>query len=199
MIDNLRHTVLCPLHHHTATEDTAEVSTLDGIHQTTGIDGDNTILLPINRIGVFLARCWIRKKEIDFTVLDTFKHRQQVIDGQRRSFAAFAACYMVGCAVLIRTFLDALILQLIVIGLTLRKLVVRFNGDFRRQAVIVRTIVRDVQSTITIDKGQVAITVQTTRMSCTQRNQVTVIDIVDGGCGVTEYCSGVSIDSGRTG
>ena len=120
-----------------------------------------------------------------------------VVDGQRRSFAAFAACCMVGGAVLICTFLDALILQLIIICLTLRKLVVRFNGDFRRQAVIVRTIVSDVQSTITINEGQVAITVQTTRMSCTQRNQVTMIDIVDGGCGVTEHRSGVGIDRGR--
>ena len=34
----LRHTVLSTLHHHSTTENTAQVSTLDTIHQTTGID-----------------------------------------------------------------------------------------------------------------------------------------------------------------
>ena len=54
VINNLWHTVLSTLHHHAATEHTAEVSTLDGIHQTTCIDRQDTILFPITgfRIGV---------------------------------------------------------------------------------------------------------------------------------------------------
>ena len=49
IVCNLRHTVLGALHHHTATEHTAEVSTLDGVHRTAGIDWQHTILLPICR------------------------------------------------------------------------------------------------------------------------------------------------------
>ena len=37
VVHNLRHTVLSTLHHHTTTENTAEVSTLDGVHDTSGI------------------------------------------------------------------------------------------------------------------------------------------------------------------
>ena len=68
---------------------------------------------------------------------------------------------------------------------------IRVNGN-------IEVAVAGSDSTITIYEGQVTITIQTSCMSCTQRNQVTVIDIVDGGCGITEYRSSVSIDSGRT-
>ena len=44
VVYNLRNTVLCTLHHHTTAEHTAEVGTLDGIHRTTGIDWQHTIL-----------------------------------------------------------------------------------------------------------------------------------------------------------
>ena len=54
MVHYFRHTVLRALHHHTATEHTTEVSTLDSIHQTTGIDWQYAILFPVtsSRIGV---------------------------------------------------------------------------------------------------------------------------------------------------
>ena len=54
MVHYLRHTVLSTLHHHAATEDTAEVGTLDGIHQTSCIDRQYSVLLPVtrSRIGV---------------------------------------------------------------------------------------------------------------------------------------------------
>ena len=47
IVCNLRHTVLGALHHHTTTKHTAEVSTLDGVHRTAGIDWQHTILFPI--------------------------------------------------------------------------------------------------------------------------------------------------------
>ena len=131
MIHNLRHTVLCALHHHTAAEYAAEVCTLQGVHRTACIDRNDTVLLPIVGVRIFLSRCWISKKEIVISVLDTFKQRQQVVDGQRRSLGMFAALRIVGCTVFIRTLLDTLILQLIVIGLTGRKIVILLNGDFR--------------------------------------------------------------------
>ena len=43
----LGHTVLGTLHHHAAAEHATEVGTLDGVHQTTGIDGQHTALLPV--------------------------------------------------------------------------------------------------------------------------------------------------------
>ena len=49
IVCNLRHTVLGALHHHTATEHTAEVSTLDGVHRTAGIDRQHTVFFPICR------------------------------------------------------------------------------------------------------------------------------------------------------
>ena len=110
MVHNLRHTVLCALHHHTATEDAAEVSTLDGVHQSAGIDRDNTILLPIGRIRIFLTCCRISKKNIVIIDLDTFKQRQQVVNGQCRSLGVLATFRIVGRSVLIRTLHDTLIL-----------------------------------------------------------------------------------------
>ena len=179
VIHNLRHTVLCSLHHHTATKDTAEVCTLNGVHQTTGIDRNDTVLFPIEFVRIFLARCRISKKNIDISDLDTFKHSQQVVDCQCRSLSMFAALWIVGCSVLIRTLLDTLILQLIIICFAVRKQVILFNGDFWRQAIIVRTVVGNIKSTIAIDKSQVTVAIQTTRATCAQRNQVTVIDIMD--------------------
>ena len=54
VVHNLWHTVLSTLHHHTTAEHTAEVGSLDGIHQTTRIDRQHTIFLPItsSRIGI---------------------------------------------------------------------------------------------------------------------------------------------------
>ena len=152
-------------------------------------------MFPISRIRIFLTRFRISQKDISTTDLDTFKHSQQVVDGQCRSFATTATIRVVCRAILICTFLDTLILQLIVICFTFGKLIILFNGDFRRQAIIVGTIVGDVQSTITIDEGQVAIAVQTTRVSCTQRDQVAVIDIVNGCGGITEHGGRVGIHS----
>ena len=79
VIDNLRHTVLRPLHHHTATEHAAEVSTLDGIHQTTGIDRQHTVLLPVTSFRVCVNRA-VSLKEV--RVRRTFKQRVDIISRQ---------------------------------------------------------------------------------------------------------------------
>ena len=47
VVNLLRHTILGTLHHHATTPHTAEVGTLDGVHQAAGIDGEHTALLPI--------------------------------------------------------------------------------------------------------------------------------------------------------
>ena len=54
IVHHLRHTVLSTLHHHTTAEDTAEVGTLDGVHQTTSIDRAYTVLYPVTPI-IFIS------------------------------------------------------------------------------------------------------------------------------------------------
>ena len=73
VVHNLRHTVLGTLHHHTAAEHTAEVGTLDGVQQTASIDRDNTVLLPVFWIRIFLASCWIGKKDVIISLFNILK------------------------------------------------------------------------------------------------------------------------------
>ena len=54
VVGHIRHTVLSTLHHHAAAEDTAEVGTLDAVHQTACIDGQYTALLPVAGIRIGL-------------------------------------------------------------------------------------------------------------------------------------------------
>ena len=56
LIGHARHTVLSTLHHQSATEDTAEVSTLNGIHQTTCIDRAEAPQLPIGTILILIVQ-----------------------------------------------------------------------------------------------------------------------------------------------
>ncbi len=197
VIDNLWHTVLCSLHHHSATEYAAEVSTLEGVHQTTSIDRAYTILFPVSWVRIFLTRCCISKKEIDTAVLDAFKQRQQVINGQSGGLAA-AGLSVIVRTVLIRTLLDTFIFQLIVISLACRKCVELLDCNFFGNVIVVGTIVGNVQSTIAIYEREVTITVQSTKVSCSQGNQVAVIYIVDRCCSITKYRCGVGIHGRRT-
>ena len=194
MVHYLWYTVLSTLHHHTAAEDTAEIGALDGVHQSACVDRAYTVLLPVSGIRIILSRFRILKKEINIAVLDTLKQCQQVIDGQRRGLAATATIRMVGCTVLIRTFLDTFILQLIVGRLTGRKFIIFCNSDFRRDGIIISTVVGDIQATIAVHESQVTIAVQTAHTSCAQGNQITMIDIVYRCRSITEHRSGVSID-----
>ena len=60
------------------------------------------------------------------------------------------------------------------------------NSDLLGNGIVVGTVVGDVQFPVAVDECQVAFTVQTACMACTQSNQVAVIDIVDRGSGITE-------------
>ena len=57
--------------------------------------------------------------------------------------------------------------------------------------IIVCTVVGDVQLTVTVYKGQVTIAIKTTCMTCTDGNQVTIINIVNRSRSVTEQCGSV--------
>ena len=74
---------------------------------------------------------------------------------------------MVGRSILVCTCFDTLILQLIVILLTGRKVLICVIRNLFSDVIVVCAIVGDVQSAIAVDEGQVTITVQTTSTSCT--------------------------------
>ena len=107
MIDNLRHTVLGALHHHATAKDATEVGTLDGVHQTTGIDGADAVLCPIDGVGHRLALA-IDDKNGRIAILDVLEKRQQVVGCQGRRLGG-CCLGMIGGAVLVGTLLDALI------------------------------------------------------------------------------------------
>ena len=67
-------------------------------------------------------------------------------------------------------------------------------SDFSRDGIVIRTIVGDVQTAIAIHEGQVTIAIKATSMTSTQRDEVTVVNIVDRCCGITEYRRGIGID-----
>ena len=72
IIHMLGHAVLGTLHHHAGAEHATEVSTLDAVHQTTGIDGQHTILLPILGIGFPFAFIFIIIKNRSIIVSNRF-------------------------------------------------------------------------------------------------------------------------------
>ena len=126
-----------------------------------------------------------------------YKQRQDIIRVQCRGFRRFATCCMIGRSFLICTILHTDISQFIVVSLTLVEVMILFNGDFRGipDQVVIGAVIRDVQSAITIYEGQVSVTIESTRMGCSYRDEVTVIDIVDRGRGITEHRGCVGIGS----
>ena len=85
---------------------------------------------------------------------------------------------MIGCIILISTFLNTLIFQLIVSCLTCRKSLVSRIVYLWRNGIIVSTIVGYVQTTIAINECQVTIAIESTCTSCTQGNKVSMIHIM---------------------
>ena len=105
----------------------------------------------------------------------------------------------IGLTILVSTLLQTLIANLIIGCLTSRESLIGFQRNFWVCIVVISTIVGDVQFTIAIDQRQVTITVQSTYTTSTDRDEVTVIDIVDRSCSITEYSRSISKNLGRTG
>ena len=94
------------------------------------------------------------------------------------------------CALIVRTLLQAPVFQLVIGSLTCRENFVLRQCDIICDMIIVCAIVGDVQFAITVHEGQVTITVQATRMTCTNRYQVTIIDVINRcGCVTKQCCS----------
>ena len=196
IVHHFRHTVPGTLHHHTATKDTTEVSTLDGVHDTTSIDRYHTILLPVAWVGHFLARnghnntitgCATRKYRISIWFrkqCHQFVHRQVGTLG-------FGSSCIIGGSFIVSASYQALVFQLIVSLLTFWQHLILIIFQLVFNMIVVGAVVGDVQLTVTINESQVAITIQATGMTSTDSNQVTVIDIVDRSGGITINSSSI--------
>ena len=183
IVELFRHAVGCPLHHHAATEDTAEVGTLDGVHDTSGIDRYHTVLLP-NRFHGLAGG-------VD-DICSSCKQGQQLVLGQGGT-GRIGRPGIVGTTTLSYAFVFHLIVSLF----TRRQEVILFNGNLSAvlvvDVVVVGAVVGDVQLAVAVDQRQVAIAVETTGMSRTDGDEVTVVDVVDGGSGITEHRGDVGI------
>ena len=85
------------------------------------------------------------------------------------------------------------IFQLEVSMLTVRQVTVFFQGDTTRQTIVVGTIVRDIQLTIAITLGKVSTTIEATGMFGTNGDKVTVIAVIERGCGITKHRGSIRI------
>ena len=187
VVDNLRHTVLCTLHHHTASKHTTEVCTLDCVHRSSGIDGTYTILLPIVCVDVtiFIDDIWLILEQC-----------QNIITRQRRSFWMVSAFRKVCRTLIVFTILHTDVSQLIVgtlsICVFIRPIIGYINLWILLDSIIVCSVVGDVQTTIAVHEGQVTVSVQATDTTGTQCDEVEVINIIDRSRGITEYRGTVS-------
>ena len=200
-VHGFRHTVLGTLHHHAAAEDTAEVGTLDAVHQSAGIARAHTVLLPICRVGNPLAG-GIGDDKVDIAVLDTFEQREEVVGSNRRGFRTVvgivARARRIARAVLVGTALDTQIAQFVVGRLAGWQGVIGVDVYLALYVIVVSAIVGDVQASVAVDEGQVSVAVKTARMTRTECDEVAVVDVVYGGRGVAEHRGGVGVDGSRT-
>ena len=74
-----------------------------------------------------------------------------------------------------------------------RQVTVFFQGDTTRQTIVVSTIVGDVQLTIAITLRQVTTTIEATGMFGTNGDKVTVIAVIERGCGITKHRGSIRI------
>ena len=134
MIHDFWYTVLSTLHHHTRTKHTAEVSTLDGVHRTTGIDGTYTVLLPIlrirNSLTIFISRNHFIIIIFKYSTIIIGKQCQEIVSIHYRRLGLITITLCIGCSFLVFTILDTNIPQLIVSCLTVVKFVVVFDRYF---------------------------------------------------------------------
>ena len=59
VVYNLRHAVLCSLHHHSATKHSTEVGTLYGVHDASCIARAYTVFHPVGRVGLAIGTQYV--------------------------------------------------------------------------------------------------------------------------------------------
>ena len=77
--------------------------------------------------------------------------------------------------------------QLVIIGLTFGQGVVGIDAYLLGDGVVVGAVVGDIQFAVTIDQCQVTVTIEAAGVSGSQRDHVTVEDVVDRCCGIAKH------------
>ena len=175
LVLKIDHTVTGALHHHSAAKDAAEIGTLDGVHDAAGIARHHTVLNPILRLGLEI-------RPNDGRLI--FEQHQQLVLGQ-------GGTWFIGGALVVGTLLLALVFDFVVVLLAGRKLLVVVVAYLILDVVVVGAVVGDIQLAVAVDKGQVAVAVQTAGVARADGDEVAVVGIVDGGGGIAEDSIGV--------
>ena len=133
--------------------------------------------MPNCRIWNPLATFWIKDDNIFFTdfhrsTVGIGKLCQQLVHRKIRANG-------VGIFINICTFLHTLVLQLIISLLTCWQKLIFIVSQLFLDMLIVGTVVGDIQLAVAIYEGQVTIAIQATGMTCSDSNEVTVINIMD--------------------
>ena len=69
---------------------------------------------------------------------------------------------------------------------TAEEVVIFGTCDFGVNGVVVGTVVGHVQFAVAVNEGQVTVAIESADTSCTKGDEVAVMDIIDGGCGIAE-------------
>ena len=161
----LRHTVAGTLEHDTTTPDGCHVATLDGVQQTTGVDRAEAELIKVSHVGRAIFTDELRVLEKVF----------KLVGGHTPSGTVRLVVLIPDSHALLHT-----VVQYEVGALTVAHAVVRLLGDGLISAVVVGTIVTNMQLAPTIDECQVTITIEATHMLCAESDEVAVVDIAQG-------------------
>ena len=153
------------MQHQTTAKHATEVSTLDGVQQTACIDRTEAVLLPKVFSLILFRQCII------VILTDSISYR---------------IWFFINSNILLTH-----IFQLKVSALTVGQCLIFLQRDLIVHTIIVRTIVGDIQLTVTTHHRQVTTAIESTYMFCTYGDEVTVIDIIECGGRVSEYCDGV--------
>ena len=171
----LGHTVAGTLKHHTAAPNAHEVGTLEGVQQTTGIDGAEAGFYPIGCIVI----TYTRTSTIEEIVV---------------LFRCQLSTWIIILSILVGTMGLTFEFQLEIGTFAVVQFMIFLNGDVVRETIEVGTIVADGQFAEAIDEGEVAVAIETADMLRTDGDEVAVIDVAQGcrdiaedGVGVDEY------------
>ena len=192
-------------HHHAAAPHTAKVGALYGVHDAAGIDRHHTVSYPIGWVGHpggsllpqhSSATCWM-SLWIQTLAVAIHPHGIAILFQEQCQQLVFGhvGARSIGCAFAVFTWYYALEFLFIVGLFAWRQRVIGSEGNLLFfvvfYVVVVGTVVGDVQFSVAVNERHVAVAIKAAGMSCTDSNEVTVVNVIDGGCGVAVDGGGV--------
>ena len=207
LIAHIGHTVDGSLQHQTATKHTTEVGTLNGIQQTSRIDGTETETFPIrfpklwflmiciqsiiliysngSSCSIFISTIVISLLAYIFFMISIYIIVVLFFCYSGRT--CFISIVTIGIIYLTQ------ILQLKISTFAVGQFIVFFQRNLLIHTIVVGTIVGDVQLTIATHHRQVATAIEAASMLGTHGDKVMMIDIVECCCGITKYSNLVGV------